>query len=205
MPIHLGETFFSLQHFRNAIQDWALEDNFELRCTKSNKKKAVYTCRFTPECPWKIRATYNTQIQEATCTIIILEHNCTGHADVKRSLASRVSWLLEIVPKLLSVTTETNPVSIQESLRLHREVEVPLAQCRRVKAALLQTSVSNSKEDYSRLPTYLERLKDANKSEDDPEGPVTDLVTEDGVFKRIFIGPHTSEQAFAMSVPFIAL
>ena len=91
-------------------------------------------------------------------------------------MVSRVSWLLEIVPKLLSVITETNPVGIQKSLRLHKEVEVPLAQYRRVKATLLQTSISNSKEDYNRLPIYLERLKDVNKSEDDPEGIVQTLL-----------------------------
>ena len=68
----------------------------------------------------------------------------------------------------------------------------------------MQTSIDNSKEDYSKLPAYLEQFKEANKLEDDPNGPVTDLV-EDGIFKCIFIGPHTSKQAFAMGVPFISL
>jgi hypothetical protein len=204
MPISLGENFFSLRIFMEAVLDWALDEHFEVFLAKSDKKKVIYTCRFTPGCPWKIRATYNSERGEATCTVLNPEHNCAGHSDVKRSLASRVFWLLEIVPKLLAVTA-TSPEDIQESLRLHREVEVLIIQCRRVKAALLQISSDQSKEDYSKLPAYLERLKEANKSEDDPEGPITDLIIEDGIFKRIFIGPHTSEQAFAMSVPFIAL
>lgn len=98
-----------------------------------------------------------------------------------------------IVPKLPTVTAETDPTAIQESLRLHKEVEVSYAQCRRVKPALLHTSINDSLDDYNKLPVYFERLKDTNKSEDNPEGPVTDPVIENGVFKRIFIGPHTSD------------
>jgi hypothetical protein len=55
-------------------------------------------------------------------------------------------------------------------------------------------SSNKSRKDYSKLPTYLERLEEANKLEDNPEGLIIDLIIED-----------TLKQAFVISVLFIAL
>ena len=70
-----------------------------------------------------------------------------------------------------------------------------------------------------KLPIYPERLHAENLSTDGgqrgvhyedtgnhTDGLVTDLVLDDKqTFKRVFIGPHTSDQQFANSIPFVAL
>jgi len=178
----------------------------EVSCPASEKSHVVYLCRFKATCLFKVRASFNVKKQEATCTILVPNHNCAGFLDVKRSLASHLSWLLEAVPRLLSVTKETSAAVIQDALLIHREVTVPIAQCRRVKAALLQESTDNARDDYSKLGNYIQRLQDANQDKGEPSELVTDLVTDlDSTFKRIFIGPQTSRQAFEFGVPFIAL
>jgi MuDR family transposase len=65
MPVSLRETFFTLRHFKDAVEDWAIDDHFEVSCPASEKSHVVYLCRFKATCPFKVRASFNIKKQEA--------------------------------------------------------------------------------------------------------------------------------------------
>jgi hypothetical protein len=91
MPIQLGEIFFSLKLFKEAMYDWALNEYFEVSYTKSNRNKVAFIYRFNSDYPWKIRATYNSKKEEATYIVLNSEYNYASYTDIKRSLASYIS------------------------------------------------------------------------------------------------------------------
>jgi hypothetical protein len=57
---------------------------------------------------------------------------------VQRNSASRLPFLMEILPRLMSVTKETTPVEIRECLLREYGAEVHLQQCRRAKTEILK-------------------------------------------------------------------
>jgi hypothetical protein len=65
MPVSLGETFFTLRHFKDAVEDWAIDDHFEVSYPTSKKSHVVYLFRFKATCPFKVRASFNIKKQEA--------------------------------------------------------------------------------------------------------------------------------------------
>jgi hypothetical protein len=57
---------------------------------------------------------------------------------VQRNSASRLPFLMEILPKLMIITKETTPVEIRECLLREYGAEVHLQQCRRAKTEILK-------------------------------------------------------------------
>ena len=57
---------------------------------------------------------------------------------VQRNSASRLPFLMEILPTLMSITKETTPVEIRECLLREYGAEVHLQQCRRAKTEILK-------------------------------------------------------------------
>lgn len=57
---------------------------------------------------------------------------------VQRNSASRLPFLMEILPKLMLITKETTPVEIRECLLREYGAEVHLQQCRRAKTEILK-------------------------------------------------------------------
>lgn len=57
---------------------------------------------------------------------------------VQRNSASRLPFLMEILPRLMNVTKETTPVEIRECLLRKYGAEVHLQQCRRAKTEILK-------------------------------------------------------------------
>jgi hypothetical protein len=57
---------------------------------------------------------------------------------VQRNSASRLPFLMEILPRLMNITKETTPVEIRECLLREYGAEVHLQQCRRAKTEILK-------------------------------------------------------------------
>lgn len=57
---------------------------------------------------------------------------------VQRNSASRLPFLMEILPKLMIITKETTPIEIRECLLREYGAEVHLQQCRRAKTEILK-------------------------------------------------------------------
>lgn len=61
---------------------------------------------------------------------------------VQRNSASRLPFLMEILPRLMNITKQTTPMEIRESLLREYGAEVHLQQCRRAKTEILKLRAS---------------------------------------------------------------
>ena len=60
---------------------------------------------------------------------------------VQRNSASRLPFLMEILPRVMNITKETTPMEIRECLLREYSAEVHLQQCRRAKTEILKKQV----------------------------------------------------------------
>jgi hypothetical protein len=72
MPVSLGETFFTLWHIKDAVEDWAIDDQFEVSCPASEKSHEVYLCRFKATCLFKVRHHLTSRSKELLVQFLFL-------------------------------------------------------------------------------------------------------------------------------------
>jgi hypothetical protein len=65
---------------------------------------------------------------------------------VQRNSASRLPFLMEILPRLMNITKQTTPIEIRECLLREYGAEVHLQQCRRAKTEILKKQAADREE-----------------------------------------------------------
>jgi hypothetical protein len=109
-----------------------------------------------------------------------------------------MSYLLKLVPKLLTVDRKTLITTIEDLILRYTEVLVNSRQLYKLKSLLTEDTRNQQVDDFPKLPIYLERLHKANLhdvKDIDQDGLVTELVkTENGTFWQIYIRPYTTNQ-----------
>jgi hypothetical protein len=92
------------------------------------------------------------------------------------------------------------------------KVEVQEHQIFLLRHKLTKDTLSQQFNDFPKLPLWLTRLHKENRNHNNREDfnrsnrlVIDLLLTEDHMFRRIFVGPHTSEAQWVHSMPFVAL
>lgn len=144
MPaIVADQRFESLQHFKDALRDWAIEDNFTPHILDSDRQRVRAGCRSAPNCPFRIRVNYNAKLGCARVTNVDKKHTCaagTGQLvpqNIKRAETAKVSFLIKAVPQLLEVTKETHVNRICEAVEQKYGQKIAPRQAQKVKRVLL--------------------------------------------------------------------
>ena len=143
-PIEPGHIFPSLADFKEALRQWAIERNFTPHILDSDSHRVRAGCRSSPDCPFRIRANYNAKRGDARVTIVDDVHTCglTGqgpaHQNIKRAETGKMKFLMEAVPRLMTVTAETTIPNIIEVVERHYGQQIPKRQAQKVKGALVQ-------------------------------------------------------------------
>ena len=146
MPaIVADQTFPTLQDFKKALRDWAIEWNWTPHILDSDSHRVRAGCRSSPGCPFRIRANYNAKRGNALVTTCEDEHTCMPfqitseqrpHQHIKRAETGKLKFLLEAVPKLMSVTLDTNILEIIDAVEKKYGQKIPTRQAQKVKAGL---------------------------------------------------------------------
>jgi hypothetical protein len=101
-------------------------------------------------------------------------------------------WLLRKVPEVIAIDGKMTPKQIVDNLRLKFRVDVNEKTAWRAKATLLKKDTTSQREEYHRLPAYIDELQDAN-----PGAHLKlNLDPDTGAFRSLFICPQTSREAF---------
>jgi hypothetical protein len=95
--ILLSQEFVDLELFKNAVEDWAIEEKFSTRLDKLVTDLCVVKCAAEDSCPFFIRCAQNEEGFFAV-TKLHAEHTCVGAARVARSVENTQRWLLRKVP-----------------------------------------------------------------------------------------------------------
>ena len=136
-PIVEGQTFPTLTAFKEALREWAVEENFTPHILDSDKQRVRAGCRSGPDCTFRIRVNYNIKLRAAKVTTVSNKHNCLGNdgqrvqQNCKRSEVAKLSFLVKAVPELLGgVDRDTRPSQIIEVIErkygqklLHRQAQ----------------------------------------------------------------------------------
>ncbi|PBP21151.1 hypothetical protein BUE80_DR007977 [Diplocarpon rosae] len=150
-PLHLRQEFPTLKAFKEALHAWAIESHFEPRILKSDTGRVRVGCKRDPDCPFVIRCNWERKGGReplARVTVLRERHTCLNDPHpptllpvlpkVQRNSASRLPFLMEILPRLMRIDKETTPVEIRECLLREYGAEVHLQQCRRAKTEILK-------------------------------------------------------------------
>ncbi|KAL6716153.1 hypothetical protein ACLMJK_005719 [Lecanora helva] len=141
-----GQVFPSLQAFKNALRDWAIERNWTPHILDSDSHRVRAGCRSSGDCPFRIRANYSTKRGDAKVTTCDDNHTCEpfrattearAHQDIKRAETGKLKFLLEAVPKLMTVTLDTNVTEIIDTVERKYGQKIPTRQAQKVKASLI--------------------------------------------------------------------
>ena len=141
-----GQHFKTLQDFKNALRDWAIERNWTPHILDSDSHRVRAGCRSSPNCPFRIRANYSTKRGDAKVTTCDDNHTCEpfrvnaqmrAHQDIKRAETGKLKFLLDAVPRLMTVTLETSIVDIIDTVERQYGQKIPTRQAQKVKASLV--------------------------------------------------------------------
>ena len=69
------------------------------------------------DCTFTIRC--NLKREHAKISILVQNHTCAGNAPVARAQASRMDWLVQKVPTLMTVDASTKSKAIVDAINLH--------------------------------------------------------------------------------------
>ncbi|KAL2037067.1 hypothetical protein N7G274_010194 [Stereocaulon virgatum] len=146
-PIVQGQIFASLADFKNALRDWAIERNWTPHILDSDSHRVRAGCRSSADCPFRIRANYSVKRGDAKVTTCDDNHSCEpfrtpadgkAHQDIKRAETGKLKFLLEAVPKLMTVTLDTNILDIIAAIERKYGQKIPTRQAQKVKANLTE-------------------------------------------------------------------
>jgi len=144
-PIVQGQTFHSLSAFKEALRDWAIERNWTPHILDSDSHRVRAGCRSSLDCPFRIRCNYGAKKGVAKVTTCDDNHTCEpfrasvegrAHQDIKRAETGKLKFLLEAVPKLITVSLDTNVLEIIEAVERKYGQKIPTRQAQKVKANL---------------------------------------------------------------------
>ncbi|MCJ1383889.1 hypothetical protein MMC17_007003 [Xylographa soralifera] len=133
-----GQQFPSLPDFKHALHEWAIERGFTPAILDSDFHRVRAGCR--------IRANYYEKKGYAKVTTCDNVHTCTSSAaqpasqDIKRAEASKLKFLVEAVPKHMTVTDDTSTKIIIEVVKEKYGQDIALRQAQKVKALLCPKS-----------------------------------------------------------------
>lgn len=144
-PIVRGQNFATLADFKIALRDWAIERNWTPHILDSDSHRVRAGCRSSPDCPFRIRANYSGKRGNAKVTTCDDNHTCEAfqanadgktHQDIKRAETGKLKFLLEAVPKLITVTLDTNILEIIDAVERKYGQKIPTRQAQKVKSNL---------------------------------------------------------------------
>ncbi|KAK4694133.1 hypothetical protein P7C71_g3399, partial [Lecanoromycetidae sp. Uapishka_2] len=144
-PIVQGQIFPTLADFKIALRDWAIERNWTPHILDSDSHRVRAGCRSAPDCPFRIRANYSAKRNDAKVTTCDDNHTCEpfrasadgrAHQDIKRAETGKLKFLLEAVPRLMTVTLDTNILEIIDAVERKYGQKIPTRQAQKVKSNL---------------------------------------------------------------------
>ncbi|KAI4125149.1 MAG: hypothetical protein LQ347_005473 [Umbilicaria vellea] len=144
MPtIEQGQHFPTLSEFKKALREWAIERNFTPSILDSDSHRVRAGCRSSPDCPFRIRANFNEKWGYARVTTCDDIHNCVSTSQelvsqtIRRPEASKLKFLVEAVPKLLTIDKDTTTATIIDAVERKYGQKIALRQAQKVKQLLV--------------------------------------------------------------------
>lgn len=118
---------------------------------------------------------------------------------VQRNSASRLPFLLDILPRLMNITKQTTPMEIRECLLREYGAEVHLQQCRRAKTEILKQRVAEVDEGQD-MGQQQRQSMGGQQSQQRMDGMGNERANDANqqLFGDMNVSPHHSPHAFTL-------
>lgn len=136
------QEFPSLLAFKEALREWAIEQNFTPHILDSDKQRVRAGCRSAPNCLFRIRVNFNAKKGIARVTTCEPDH-CHPLGDgvsqnIKRAESAKLKFLVAVVPELLHVNVNTTTRQICAAVEKKYGQQISFRQAQKVKRALVK-------------------------------------------------------------------
>ncbi|XP_073292598.1 uncharacterized protein [Primulina huaijiensis] len=182
----VGQEFFDVKAFRNAIKEVAIAQHFELRIIKSDLIRYIAKCA-AEGCPWRIRAVKLPNAPTFAIRSLGGAHTCGRNAHTGHHQAS-VDWIVNFIEERLRDNINYKPKDILHDVYRQYGITIPYKQAWRAKERGLQAIFGSSEESYCLLPAYCVQIVKSNP------GSVAEVFTSvaDNRFQRVFVSFYAS-------------
>jgi hypothetical protein len=143
--IQVGNTYPTLKDFKTHLLAWSVDSSFQYRIKDSDSRRVRVTCRLET-CPFSVRANYYHDKNIAKVTIVNAEHTCGGNLGIrqtmgslKRGTASRIDWLVSVIPKHFVVEKSLSTKKVVELVEERYGQAIGLQQAQKAKRILLMS------------------------------------------------------------------
>ena len=202
MELSIGQIFLNWNEFQNALEDWAIQDQFQFNVVRKDKKRAQYKCQHSKSgCQWRLFISYNSTL-ELEIKTLTNKHSCAGMGLSTSSThaANQQSWLRRIIPLHLLVTKTTKVQEIIDCIRMQYGQTTSYRAALNAKSFLLNDKLEDQIQQFQRIPQYLTLLQKYHPD------IYTDLQLEPNTaFQRVFICPRQSRDSFQHMRRFLAV
>ncbi|RDW69471.1 hypothetical protein BP6252_08491 [Coleophoma cylindrospora] len=127
---------------------------------------------------------------------------------VQRNSASRLPFLMDILPRIMNITKDTTPVEIREVMLREYGAEVHLQQCRRAKTEILKKQAEAGQESSEMVGNHDRQQQEMGQTQDmrqaqDMRHPQMDAMgpePDNNMFADVNMGepPHPSPNPFTL-------
>ncbi|XP_042482641.1 uncharacterized protein LOC122063048 [Macadamia integrifolia] len=204
VKIEDGMIFDDVDHFRNELKEFAIQEGFQLLRLKNERTRVIYVCA-EDGCEWRIHASPT----EDKVTFIIKSfnprHTCSRRKD--RNLDATSKWIAKKLGPQLKADPELSTKSIRAILWKKYKIEPSYRQIWKARVIAKETNEGNHAKSYAKIPKYGEMIRQINPSSVFKLQFISrDNMSANLVFKRCFICYEACKVGvFNGCTPFIGL
>ncbi|KAK5834833.1 hypothetical protein PVK06_010511 [Gossypium arboreum] len=190
-PLHNDKLKFSLgmlfkdgKQFKSAIRKYSKECRRQLKFIKNKPKRVVVRCIASPNCPWRIRASYSPVAKCLQIKTFQDEHHCSVSFKNKMVTATMIAQHFEANIKH---HPKMKLREIQRRCASEMHVNVTIDCCYRVKKIVSEKMAGNHKDEFGLLWDYAHELR--SKMPGSTIRMAVQRVTVDSLphFKRFYV------------------
>ncbi|WOL01448.1 hypothetical protein Cni_G10164 [Canna indica] len=183
VKFEIGMKFGSSGEFKQAIQNYALVNGYNIKWSKSNKRRKEAKCIMG--CPWRIYASWLTNEKTLMVKAYTNEHSCSRNM---RNRQATVSWIANYYLEKFRSNPNWGVEEMEKDLLRKFYITIPRMKSYRAKWEALKRLRGSVEDHYALLGSYIAQLRKVNPTSlfsvvCDPE-----FTGSPPIFKRLYIG-----------------
>nr|XP_034569455.1 uncharacterized protein LOC117833969 [Setaria viridis] len=120
----LGTMYPSMDEFRLAVRQFAINEEFELGTEKSSKERFRGFCKSSEECPWRIVGRRQANEKTIKVTFLVDQHDCISSSRVKTITPSQ-KWVASKAVSIIRNIPNIGAIELQKKLQDEYSITIP--------------------------------------------------------------------------------
>ncbi|KAK2648282.1 hypothetical protein Ddye_015771 [Dipteronia dyeriana] len=200
--LEVGQLFNNLQHFRQVLRDFVVQEGFELKRIKNDKKRYTTECAFDG-CSWRIHA---SPIDDKTTFMIKtmqVRHSCQK---VHKNHEATSVWVARRFKPLIEENPDIDVKFLDHEIHRIYGLVLPTYTLYKAKNRVLNVTEEDHKRSYNNLYAYGFIVRQKNPGSMALIKTLTPHLGESSSFQRFFLSFQSQKVGFMFGCrPFIEL